>query len=257
MASQTFTHVYAALISIINTKLPQTGELLLNRLILQFRRAFRRNDKGSCLGICKFIAHLANQGVAHELVVLQILTLLLDKPSDDSVELAITFMKECGQYLAETSPRGLHAVFETLRGVLHDGNLDKRTQYMIEVMFAIRKDNFKDHPRLQEGLDLVEEDDQITHLVSLDEEEDEEDEDEDEDEEDEEDEEDDDDDDESESELSESETASAIFCAMIIFGAFLRCSRRSSVNPPSPIDVKKLIANLVFLGRSFGKRPKK
>jgi hypothetical protein len=41
---------------------------------------------------------------------------------------------------------------------------------MIEVMFAIRKDGFKDHPAVVDGLDLVEESDQITHLIALDEE---------------------------------------------------------------------------------------
>ena len=41
---------------------------------------------------------------------------------------------------------------------------------MIEVMFAVRKDGFKDHPAVPDGLDLVEESDQITHLVSLDDE---------------------------------------------------------------------------------------
>ena len=44
-SSPTFTHVYAALVAIINTKFPQTGELLAKRLILQFKKGFRRNDK--------------------------------------------------------------------------------------------------------------------------------------------------------------------------------------------------------------------
>lgn len=44
-ASLPFTPVFAALVSIINTKLPMVGELLLHRLISQFRRAFKRNDK--------------------------------------------------------------------------------------------------------------------------------------------------------------------------------------------------------------------
>ena len=58
-------------------------------------------------------------------------------------------------------------VFESMKGILHDGNVDVRVQYMIEVMFAIRKDGFKEHPSIVEGLDLVEEEDQITHLLSL------------------------------------------------------------------------------------------
>lgn len=41
---------------------------------------------------------------------------------------------------------------------------------MIEVMFAIRKDGFKDHPVVQDGLDLVDEEDQFTHMLPLDDE---------------------------------------------------------------------------------------
>ena len=44
-ASPMFSHVYAALVSIVNTKFPQTGELIAKRLIVRFRRAFQRNDK--------------------------------------------------------------------------------------------------------------------------------------------------------------------------------------------------------------------
>ena len=44
-ASLPFTPVFAALVAIINTKLPQVGELVLIRLISQFRRAFKRNNK--------------------------------------------------------------------------------------------------------------------------------------------------------------------------------------------------------------------
>lgn len=40
---------------------------------------------------------------------------------------------------------------------------------MIEVMFQIRKDGFKDNPAVIEELELVEDEDQITHLLTLDE----------------------------------------------------------------------------------------
>ena len=96
------------------------------------------------------------------------LVLLLENPSDDSVELAIGFLKECGQKLSQVSPRGLDSVFSTLRNLLHESSLDKRTQYMIEVLFAVRKDQFKAHPAVPTGLDLVEENDQYTHMLTLD-----------------------------------------------------------------------------------------
>jgi pre-mRNA-splicing factor CWC22 len=39
---------------------------------------------------------------------------------------------------------------------------------MIEVLFAVRKDQFKAHPAIQSGLDLVDENDQYTHMLTLD-----------------------------------------------------------------------------------------
>ena len=62
-ASPTFTHVYAALAAIINTKFPNIGELLLKRLILNFKRGFKRNDKTRCTSSVRFIAHMVNQQV--------------------------------------------------------------------------------------------------------------------------------------------------------------------------------------------------
>ena len=35
------------------------------------------------------------------------------------------------------------AIFERLRNILHEGEIDTRVQYMVEVMFAVRKDHFK------------------------------------------------------------------------------------------------------------------
>lgn len=51
-SSLPFTPVFAAVVSIINTKLPMVGELVLTRLISQFRRSFKRNDKVRCLIHC-------------------------------------------------------------------------------------------------------------------------------------------------------------------------------------------------------------
>lgn len=64
------------------------------------------------------------------------------------------------------------SVFERLRAILHEGEIDKRVQFMIEGLFAIRKAGFakSGFPAIQAELDLVEEDDQITHEVTLDEE---------------------------------------------------------------------------------------
>ena len=54
IASPTFTHVYAALVAIINTKFPNIGELLLKRLIVNFKRGFKRNDKTRCVSSSRY-----------------------------------------------------------------------------------------------------------------------------------------------------------------------------------------------------------
>ncbi|KAK9435995.1 cell cycle control protein (Cwf22) [Metarhizium brunneum] len=167
-ASLPFTPIYAAMAAIVNTKLPQVGELLIKRLIMQFRKGFKRNDKSVCLSSTTFLAHLINQQVQHEMLAGQILLLLLHKPTDDSVEIAVGLCREVGQYLEDMQPSISVAVFDQFRNILHEADIDKRTQYMIEVLFQVRKDKFKDHPAVKEELDLVEEEDQITHRAELD-----------------------------------------------------------------------------------------
>lgn len=166
-ASLPFTPIYAAMVAIVNTKLPVVGELLVKRLVLRFRKAFRRNDKAVCLSTTTFIAHLTNHQVASEMLVAQMLMLLLHKPTDDSVEIAVNLTREVGQFLEEMNEPIARVVFDQFRNILHDSDIEKRVQYQIEVLFQQRKDKFKDNPSIKEELDLVEEEDQITHNVDL------------------------------------------------------------------------------------------
>ena len=96
--------------------------------------------------------------------------LLLERPTDDSIEIAVGFMREVGAFLAENSPKANAIMFERFRAVLNEGSISQRVQYMIEVLMQVRKDKYKDNPIVPEGLDLVEEDDQITHQIQLEEE---------------------------------------------------------------------------------------
>ncbi|VDN04481.1 unnamed protein product [Thelazia callipaeda] len=165
--SPTFSNVYSAMVAIINSHFPNIGMLIIHRLLIQFKRCYKRNDKNSTVTISKFIAHLINQQVIHEILALEMMILMLENPTDDSVEVTVAFLKECGAKLAEISPRGLNAVFDRLRSILSDSDIDKRIQYMIEVIFHIRKDKFQAYPALISELDLIEEDDQITHTITL------------------------------------------------------------------------------------------
>lgn len=77
------------------------------------------------------------------MLALEILILLLENPSDDSVEMAVEFCKEVGAFLQDVAPAGLHSVFERFRAILHEGAIDRRCQYMIEGLFAVRKVRWK------------------------------------------------------------------------------------------------------------------
>lgn len=52
------------------------------RVVLQFRRAYKRNDKPVCSGAVRFLGQLVCQGVAHEVLALELLLLLLEAPSE-------------------------------------------------------------------------------------------------------------------------------------------------------------------------------
>lgn len=162
-ASLPFTPIFAAMAAIVNTKLPQVGELLIKRLVNQFKKAYKRNDKMVLKSATTFIAQLCNQQVIHELMAAHMLQLLLSKPTDDSVEIAVDLMREAGQHLEDFSGPIAMLVYDQFRNILHEADIEKRTQYMIEVLFQVRKDKYKDNPSIKEELDLVEEEDQITH----------------------------------------------------------------------------------------------
>ena len=167
IASPLFTNVLAALVAVINTKIPDIGDLLLRRLVLQFRRAYMRSDEILLSSICKFFAHLVNQRVISEMIVLQVVTIFLEKLSSDSVKLCCQMLFECGATLSVVCPKGVFFIFERLRQVLQEGGIDKRVQYTIEGLFETRRKQFASHPAIHPDLDLVEEADQVTHDIDV------------------------------------------------------------------------------------------
>ena len=66
-ASPSFTRVYAAVVAVLNTKLPEVGQLILHRAVAQFQKAYARSNKLSCVALARFLAHLVNQRVCDEL----------------------------------------------------------------------------------------------------------------------------------------------------------------------------------------------
>jgi pre-mRNA-splicing factor CWC22 len=114
------------------------------------------------------IAHLINYRIVDPLLAFEILMLCLENQTDDSLELSCNFLIECGEFLSDEDANMTNDIFEKLRSILEEGNVDKRIQYLIENLFKIRKNNFKGHESIKEELDLVEDKDIITHRIFLD-----------------------------------------------------------------------------------------
>lgn len=170
MASVKFSNVYACLLAVINTKLPEIGDLVIRRMILQFRRSYQRSDRLACQSCIKFIAHLINQRVLNELLGLQLVLFFLLEPTDDAVQLACLFLQEAGQVMTRVCPNGIYAMFEKLKLILHEGQTSRKAQYSIEKLFNVRKNNWTEFPGVIPELDLIGEEDQLVHNFDLDDE---------------------------------------------------------------------------------------
>lgn len=79
----------------------------------------------------KMIAHLMNQRVLGEYAGLQLLFILLNQPTESSVEIACDFMIEAGQMLSELTPAGANAIFERFKTLLHEAEISQKAQYSI------------------------------------------------------------------------------------------------------------------------------
>ncbi len=167
LASSHFSDVYAALISVLNTRMPEVGELLVCRLIMQLKDGYASREKAICMASLRFLAHLFNQQVINELPLLEFTSTCLIDPSNGSTELAVLVIRECGHFLSEKSPQATEMVFSRLREVLHNNDIDYRTQVLVDDVMELRRTKFRTPAMLRRELDLVDDDDIIPHFLSL------------------------------------------------------------------------------------------
>ncbi|KAK6204311.1 cell cycle control protein [Scheffersomyces amazonensis] len=164
------TSVLASLTSILNSKIPEIGELLVNRLILQFRKNLSQKNYAFVRYSSLFISHLVNQKVVNEILILQIIQKLMEIINGDTIDILIRILCINGQYLTIHSGTALNSIFSGLSKILHEQNhqLSKRSIQQLKMLLQIRKTKFKDYPIIENGLDLVEDDDKEVHIILLD-----------------------------------------------------------------------------------------
>lgn len=168
LSSNNYTPIFSSLVAVINSKIPEIGELLATRLVLQFRKYYKNRDVENCKKTSEFISQLANQFVVYEVLLLQILHLLLEKTDEDNLSIVVDTLRQSAVLLQQASPKLLNVIFDKLRFVLQEGLISRKLQMKVEELFALRRNDFRDLNRVEDDLDLVEEDEQITHMIDLD-----------------------------------------------------------------------------------------
>ncbi|SOV79458.1 cell cycle control protein, putative, partial [Plasmodium sp. gorilla clade G3] len=167
LSSPAFTNVFTCLLCIVNSKFPNIGLLTIQRIILHFRRAYKRNDKILCFNTVKFIAHMINQRILHEIVGLQLCSLLLQNITNDSIQVCTYFLAEVGELYTNICRKGLDIIFDRLKDIIQEGQINIKTQYDIEKLWNYRKTNFKDFPSVHDDLNLIDEEEKIVHEIDI------------------------------------------------------------------------------------------
>ena len=96
---------------------------MVRQRILLYAVKFTPPFQTACHSTTTFIAHFVNQGVAHGLISLKILVRFLERPTDNSIEIAVGFTREVRAFLLKNSPKADATVFKRFRAILNEGNI--------------------------------------------------------------------------------------------------------------------------------------
>lgn len=162
-----YTAVYAALVSVLNSKIPEIGTLLLSRLAERYRKAQIEDNDSTLRPTMQFIGQLVNMKVCAPLLVLQMMVALLEVPNSKNIERVYFLLQTCGRFLFEEQPEDVEKIYQKLRILLTEGMVDTRGQTIIQKCIQIRKLEFETNDGVPDDLDLVEEEDIVTHSVVL------------------------------------------------------------------------------------------
>ena len=160
-ASQSYHSLYASFLAVLHSKLPAVGQVVVHRLMSQLRGAYRRREKVRVTAVALCLSHLFVHAVVHELLILQLLTLLLgggNQATSDSLGIAIQVLEIVGSTLQQVSSVGYRAIVDQMRAILaSQRDLHPQQQQALQHLLQ-KRPVFTVDPRL----DLVELEDQIT-----------------------------------------------------------------------------------------------
>lgn len=165
--STAYTNVYSSLVSILNSKIPEIGALLIARVIVRFRRLIRREEIDGCKSIVVFISELVVYHVCSHTLIMEIIMTLLENPNDFKIDMIINILNHCGVLLHDMEDIWFDKMMSILRNILNENIVASKSQFLIQTFFDDFKKNVDKAQNLDEDLDLVDEDDYVEHNISL------------------------------------------------------------------------------------------
>ncbi|GAV29214.1 hypothetical protein PMKS-002696 [Pichia membranifaciens] len=165
--STAYTDVYSSLVSVLNSKIPEVGSLLIRRLIVKYKILLRREDKEGCRAVVVFLSDLVIFHVCCLDLVMEIVLQLLQEPNDFRVEMVLEILITCGVELYDNESAWFDTVRNTLRNILSEDIVDSRSQFLIQSFFDTFNKKVEEEQAIDEDLDLVEESDCVVHKFSL------------------------------------------------------------------------------------------
>ncbi|KAG7662284.1 CWC22 [[Candida] subhashii] len=163
-----YAAMFSCLVAVINSKIPEIGELLCKRLVIQFKKNYIKNHRRNIIACLLFLGNLVNQQVVSEIVMLQIIQLLLESPNDESIEIAVRVLKVIGAHLDKHSQAASNMIFDRLRDILQDDkSIGEGPKKQITSLINLRRSKFKGFPSIPKEFDIVEDEDRETHIIDL------------------------------------------------------------------------------------------
>lgn len=130
------TGIYANLISLLNSQIPEIGHIISNKLIINFKNEYI-SDKFINID---FICELVNYKVINEMIILQILELLMNSLTNGSTTIAIRIIKLNGSILPQNI---VYSIIDKLRNMMSEGLISDNNQHGVKQLIGIRKRGFK------------------------------------------------------------------------------------------------------------------
>ncbi|CAK9439703.1 uncharacterized protein LODBEIA_P38030 [Lodderomyces beijingensis] len=162
--------LYASLVAVLNSKVPQLGKLLCNRLLLQFNKSYLANNWKRCRLSLLFICHLTLQNVVSEILLLQLIQLFLDRPTNGGIELTVEISKVCGALLMSSSAAATNMILGRLKDILQDDpSVSGNSKGSIKHVLGLARAGFRSPRKTDEASDLISVDakDQEKHDIVL------------------------------------------------------------------------------------------